>query len=242
MTSYRLLPVGDCGLTVEFGNCISEEINRKVSAFCRAFSEHPIRGVREVVPTFRSVTIYYDCGQISFRRLEWKVKRMIRTLADTDEHSGRIFIIPVCYEPPFAPDMERVMAHTGLTAEEIIRRHSAPDYLIYMLGFLPGFAYLGGLDPLIETPRLPSPRTKIETGSVGISGEQTGIYPLDSPGGWNLIGKTPLKVYDAGRETPILYRAGDKIRFRRIDEAEYERIARAVSDGTWQYEILESEE
>lgn len=239
---YKLLPAGEGGLVVEFGNSISEEINGRVSAFCKAYEARPIRGVRELVPTFRSVMVYYDCGQISYRMLTWKIKRLLKHCADAAQKSRRIFVIPVCYEEKYAPDMASVMAHTGLSREEVIERHSAPDYLIYMLGFLPGFAYLGGLDPAIVTPRLQSPRTKIEAGSVGIGGEQTGIYPLDSPGGWQLIGKTPLKVYDAERQTPILYQAGDMIRFRRISEVEFDIIAEAVRQNTYQYEILEAGE
>jgi KipI family sensor histidine kinase inhibitor len=240
MIEYRLLPAGENGLVVEFGNSISEEINGHVSAFCQAYQAHPIRGVRELVPTFRSVLVCYDCGVISYRMLTWKIKGLLKKCSGSVQSGKRTFVIPVCYGGSYGPDMESVMAHTGLTEEELIRRHSAPDYLIYMLGFLPGFAYLCGLDPALVTPRLKSPRTKIEAGSVGIGGEQTGIYPLDSPGGWQLIGKTPLKVYDAERETPILYQAGDRIRFRPVDEAEFLRISREIDRNTYQYEILEA--
>jgi KipI family sensor histidine kinase inhibitor len=212
----------------------------RVSAFCQAHTAHPIKGVTELVPTFRSVSVYYDCGKIGYSRLERKLRRLIRGLSDAVQTNRRIFVIPVCYEEPYAPDMEHVMAHTGLSRDEVIRRHSGSDYLIYMLGFLPGFAYLGGLDPALVTPRLSSPRTKIEAGSVGIGGEQTGIYPLDSPGGWQLIGKTPLKVYDAQRETPILYQAGDRIRFQPITRQVYEDIAEKIANHTYQYEILET--
>ena len=134
-------------------------------------------------------------------------------------------MIPVCYDGEFAPDMEDVCAHTGLQREQVIRLHTSRDYLIYMLGFLPGFPYLGGMDERIEAPRLETPRTLIPAGAVGIGGKQTGIYPLASPGGWRLIGRTPIKVYDPDREEPILYKSGDYIRFYPITEEEYKDIA-----------------
>ena len=137
--------------------------------------------------------------------------------------------------------MDIIAKHAGLTEEEVIRIHSSMDYLIYMLGFLPGFTYLGGLDERIHTPRLQTPRVRIEAGSVGIGGSQTGIYPLDSPGGWNLMGKTPVKTYDPDREVPILVEAGEYIRFVPVTEEEYLRIEEEVRNGTYQVTIHEEE-
>jgi KipI family sensor histidine kinase inhibitor len=150
--------------------------------------------------------------------------------------------IPVCYGGEYGPDLERIAAHAGLSTSEVIRIHSGRDYLIYMMGFLPGFCYLGGLDERIHTPRLSSPRLRIPAGSVGIGGSQTGIYPMDSPGGWQLMGMTPVKTYDPARETPILVEAGDYIRFVPVSEAEYFDIKAAVDAGTYQVRVRKGED
>jgi KipI family sensor histidine kinase inhibitor len=154
----------------------------------------------------------------------------------------KVYEIPVCYGGAYGPDIETIASHAGLSVEEVIRIHASRDYLIYMLGFLPGFCYLGGLDERIHTPRLSNPRIKISAGSVGIGGSQTGIYPLDSPGGWQLMGMTPVKTYDPSRDTPILVEAGDYIRFVPIDEAEFQRIKALVDRGEYQCTVYEGEE
>ena len=139
------------------------------------------------------------------------------------------------------PDIENVASHNHKTVEEVIRIHTSEDYLIYMLGFIAGFPYLGGMSKEIATPRLKSPRVRIDGGSVGIAGEQTGIYPVDSPGGWQLIGRTPLKLYDADREKPVLLEAGQYIRFKSVTQAEYDRIEREVAEKTYQYVVYDKE-
>lgn len=218
----RILPAGDCALVVEFGDRISEELNQKVQALNKELKAADLRGIVETVPTFRSLMVAYDPEIIGYGELKKILERMPADAGEGGKRNAKIVEIPVCYGGEFGEDLADVAAHNGLTEEEVIKLHSGRDYPIYMLGFLPGFPYLGGMDERLCTPRLSSPRTKIPAGSVGIGGEQTGIYPLDSPGGWRLIGRTPLKLYDPDREEPVLYRAGDVIRFVPITREEYE--------------------
>lgn len=222
MDDRRILPAGDCALVVEFGDQISEELNGKVQALNEALKKKKLRGIVETVPTFRSLLVVYDPEILSFGELRDRLGQIPVSMEDSGGRSSRIVEVPVCYGGEFGEDLADVAAYHGLTEEEVIRLHSGRDYPIYMLGFLPGFPYLGGLDERLCTPRLSSPRTRIPAGSVGIGGEQTGIYPLDSPGGWRLIGRTPLKLYDPDREEPAPYRAGDRIRFVPITREEYE--------------------
>lgn len=218
----RILAAGDQALIVEFGNAIDEKLNRRVQLLNKKITEMGMKGIVETVPTFRSLMITYDPAAVSFDKLK-KILEGIPAAADGKEkEEHRVIEIPVCYGGEFGEDLPEVAACTGLTEEEVVRIHSSREYNIYMLGFLPGFPYLGGMDSRLNTPRLQNPRTKIPAGSVGIGGEQTGVYPLDSPGGWRLIGRTPLKLYDPERERPILYEAGDYIRFVPITREEYE--------------------
>ena len=200
-------------MTIEFSKEISDITNRKIRFFASEIESANIKGVLETVPTFCSITIYFNPLIISSAKLKRKCLKIIKSYKVCDNNKKRVFLIPVCYSEQYAPDMEDVCKLTNLTKEEVINIHSSTDYLIYMLGFLPGFPYLGGMDKRIEVPRLDSPRTVIPSGAVGIGGKHTGVYPLASPGGWRLIGQTPLKLYDSEREKPILYNAGDYIRF-----------------------------
>lgn len=234
--SIRFLPCGDSALTVEFSQEINEQTNRKIQFLATQLSSGKVRGIRECVPTFCSLTVYFDSLTISTGKVKRKLTKFIASYKEDTGKQKRIFMIPVCYEDAYAPDLKDVCTLTGLSREEVIAIHSGTDYLIYMLGFLPGFPYLGNMDPRIEAPRLDSPRTRIPAGAVGIGGKQTGIYPLASPGGWRLIGQTPVKVYDPDRADPILYSAGDYIRFYPITGAEYTAIA---SSGGHTIEVRE---
>ena len=203
--------------------------------------EQHIEGVVEVIPAFSSLLVNYDPRVITYSQIRERMEKLLKLDVKSEESVCRIFEIPVCYGGEYGPDLENIAANAGLTPEEVIRIHSSRDYLIYMLGFLPGFAYLGGLDERIHTPRLANPRIRIRAGSVGIGGSQTGIYPLDSPGGWQLLGLTPVNPYDPQREIPILYEAGDYIRFVPITEEEFRDIRAQVEAGTYQCVIHRKE-
>lgn len=219
---------GDHALTMEFGRCISEDINDLVLAAEHSLCDEPVTGVIETVPTYRSLLVDYDSSVISFSDLSACLRRRMDNIDPSSTAKYRRWDIPCCYGLYFAQDMDAVMEHTGLKCEEIIQRHSAADYRVYMQGFLPGFVYLGGLDPLLETPRLKKPRLKIPRGAVGIGGSQTGVYPVASPGGWNLIGCTPVELYEPRRGEPILCSAGDHIRFVPINSCEYYDIRHEI--------------
>ncbi len=241
MQEIKILTAGDASLLIEFGKEISPEINAKITATVQLMKEQHIEGVVDIIPAFCSLLINYDPRVLSYDDISKRMKRLLKMDIKAGESSRRVFEIPVCYGGQYGPDLANIAEHAGLTEEEVIEIHSSRDYLIYMLGFLPGFCYLGGLDERIHTPRLANPRLKINAGSVGIGGSQTGIYPLDSPGGWQLMGMTPVKTYDPDREVPILLSAGDYIRFIPVDEEEYLRIKELVERDEYQCTVREGE-
>ena len=241
MQDIRILTAGDSSLLVEFGKEISPDINRKIAATVQLMKEQHIEGVVDIIPAFCSLLINYEPRVISYEEMKQRMQDLIRVDAKAEAGRKRVFEIPVCYGGEYGPDIANIAKNAGLSEKEVIEIHSSRDYLIYMLGFLPGFTYLGGLDERIHTPRLATPRIKINAGSVGIGGSQTGIYPLDSPGGWQLMGMTPVKTYDPEREIPILVEAGDYIRFVPITEAEYLEIKAQVERGEYQVVVHEGE-
>lgn len=218
--NYPVCLCGDCAVTLQIGNEISEQVNREVVNALAAIRRADISGVCELVPTYTSICIHYDPAVLSYEALRNALKLVkADPVEEKSDQEERVVEIPVCYGGEYGPDLEFVAEHNGLTAEEVVRRHSNGQYLVYMLGFLPGFAYMGGMDKTIACPRLISPRTKIPAGSVGIAGAQTGIYPLSSPGGWQLIGRTPLKMFAIdGEQTTFALSAGDLVRFVPITE------------------------
>lgn len=202
--------------------------------------ESNVPGIQEMLPSYRALMICYDPMQISYAELSEKITQM-HALCEKEEGGARsriIRLIPCCYGGEYGEDLEGMEKLTGLSQEEIIRIHAGTDYKIYMLGFLPGFVYLGGMDERIAAPRLESPRVAIPAGSVGIGGKQTGVYPIASPGGWRLIGTTPVKFYDPKAEKPILCNAGEYIRFQPVSKEEYRSIESKIQEGSWKPEIL----
>lgn len=232
--SYPQIKItGDTSVAVVFGNEISTDINTKIRAFDEALAEEQIDGVYETVPTYCSLTIHYAPEKIRYEALKEKLEALLAVSHKAQKLNTIVMEIPVVYGGEYGPDLETVAAHNGMSTEDVIRIHSGVEYLIYMLGFTPGFSYMGGMDESIATPRLKTPRVLIPAGSVGIAGKQTGIYPIDSPGGWQLIGRTPVKLYDAHRDTPILLDAGLHVKFIPIDEAEYKRIETRIEQGRY---------
>ncbi len=233
MAEVRFLLSGDTALTVEFGDAISEAVNARVRAFHIALEQSGIPGIVETVPAYRSLMVYYDPGVILHDALVRELEGLLDRMDSISIPPSEVLEIPVLYGGEAGPDLGFVAQHAGKTEEEVVRIHTSVEYLIYMLGFTPGFTYLGGMSEEIAAPRMETPRLNIPAGSVGIAGTQTGVYPIDSPGGWRLIGRTPARLYDPGRAVPILPKAGDYIRFRAIDQEEYDRIAAAEAAGTY---------
>ncbi|MCD8363027.1 MAG: 5-oxoprolinase subunit PxpB [Lachnospiraceae bacterium] len=241
MQNIKIVAAGDSSILIEFGSEINPEINRKITSTVQLIRAQQIEGIVDMIPAFCSLLINYDPRIITYDRIQSRMAELVKMDVKASAQKKKVFEIPVCYGGDFGPDIENIAANAGLSVEEVIKIHSSSDYLIYMLGFLPGFCYLGGLDERIHTPRLANPRVKIPAGSVGIGGSQTGIYPLDSPGGWQLMGLTPVKTYDPDRETPILLEAGDYIRFVPIDREEFDRIKELVDKNEYECVIREGE-
>ncbi len=231
--SYRIFPISDSALTIDFGNIINTTINQHILSLFRLLSKEPLPGMIEATPAYSSCTVYYDLFQL--RKLvpanktvqEWMAEQLVQKLnvplQETNLSAGLIKI-PVCYEKEFAPDIKEVTKGKNISPDEVIQIHISRTYYVYMIGFLPGFTYMGEVDEKIETPRKLHPRQKVEAGSVGIAGKQTGIYPLSSPGGWQIIGRTPLKMFDATKKEPTLLKAGDTVQFYPISKNEFENF------------------
>ena len=232
MTSpYTIFPLGDCALIVEFGNVISEAANRRVLALYEALRSLSFPYLTDLVPAYGSLAVYYDTVALVQTLDEEStafetVSDVVRGVLERDEGQGkeqtesRHVKVPVCYTPRFGPDLEEMARAKGLSADEIVRLHSERTYKVYMLGFLPGFAYMGEVDERLAMERRAAPRP-VQAGAVGIAGRQTGIYPLDSPGGWHVIGRTPLKLFHKKSDHPVLLAPGDTITFYSISEDEF---------------------
>lgn len=220
---YRI--AGDCGLLVEFGQGIDPQVNARVRSMAGALEKTRPDGILEIIPTYCSMLLIYDPTLTCPDKICPRIDTLDTTLDTEDQSLFKVVEIPVCYGSEFGPDIETVQKSHDLSSQEVIDIHCKPDYLIYMVGFTPGFAFLGGLDKRLHTPRLETPRMKVPKGAVGIANNQTGMYPVQSPGGWQIIGRTPLNLFNPNQDNPFLYRAGDKIRFIPISEQKFYAIA-----------------
>src|SRR5436190_17539870 len=228
--SYKIFFIGDSAATIDFGNIINEEINKKAISLFNYLSQHPLEGTIEAIPAYSSVTIYMNVPllrkKISPEKkvYEWITKELhkivLQDLEDTQPEKN-VVRIPVCYEDEFATDIHWLAEQKNISHQDIIRIHTSRQYRVYMLGFLPGFPYMAEVDDQVAVPRKAQPQW-ILAGSVGIAGKQTGIYPLNSPGGWQIIGRTPLKMFDKDETEPCLLKDGEYVQFYPITKDEFE--------------------
>lgn len=225
---YRIVPAGESVLIVEFEERIDPAVNATTIACAEAIQTAAVAGVRDVVPTYRSVAIYFDPLRTDTDALLERITHEAETAGPGAPVARDPLRIPVCYGGDLGPDLPQVAAFAKITADEVVQRHASAIYRVFMLGFVPGFAYLGMVDPTIAMPRRSTPRVRVPMGSVGIAGIQTGIYPAETPGGWQLIGQTPVRPFDPAREDPFLMKAGDAVEFYAVDRAEFDRLKAAA--------------
>lgn len=221
MKNYNCYPLGDSAIVLQFGDVIDEEVNMHIRSICCWLDEYTFEGFLEYVPGYTTITIYYQPWIVGFAELRGMMDEMLESVAEELPPPSKLIEIPVCYGGVYGPDLAFIASHNGLLENDVVNLHTSAEYLVYMIGFAPGFPYLGGLNEKIAAPRKASPSLKVPAGSVGIAGMQTGIYPLETPGGWQIIGNTPLALFDTEREQPSLLKAGDKVKFKSISEFEY---------------------
>ena len=227
MTGVRFLPAGDKVLLVEFGETIERALSERVLRLAERIKELRLNGVIETLPTFRSLLVRYDPLQTSGATLENEISAHLED-AGSAHDEVRLWHIPACYDRRCAPDLDEVAERTGLTSDEVVVRHSGTRFLVYVVGFAAGYPYMGDLPSELVLPRRADPRVRVPAGSIAMATTLTGIYPLESPGGWHLIGAAPIRLFDPNWERPALLRPGDFAKFEPVDFAEYERIRAAV--------------
>jgi len=241
MDDLKILTAGDSSLFIRIGNNIDPETNRCVRGIFRLLEDSDLSWIIESVPSYTGIAVYLNPLLITHKAAAASINDLVKNsppdLSCTD---SKILVVPVCYDEQFGPDQNYVCEHNRLHREELISIHCNPDYLVYMLGFTPGFPYMGGMDHRIATPRKEKPRLKIPSGSVGIAGEQTGVYPIESPGGWQLIGRTPLKLFDPDIENPFLVEPGMHIRFSPVDYNQYLDISARINESRYIPEIIKT--
>ncbi|MBG9737339.1 5-oxoprolinase subunit PxpB [Paenibacillus alvei] len=220
----RFFPLGDTAIVVEFGTVIGSDTHDQVRLLSLYLDEHPMYGMIEYVPAFTTVTVFYNPVLLRYSEAQKALESAAaQSLQMKLEGNVRTVDIPVCYGGSFGPDLEEVASHNELSPDEVVRIHSSGEYVVYLLGFAPGFPFLGGMSQRISTPRRSTPRLAIPSGTVGIAGMQTGVYPIVTPGGWQLIGRTPVPLFRPDMNPPTLLRTGDSVRFLPITEEEYKK-------------------
>lgn len=222
---FSIVPIGDAALLVAFAERLDAAVNARVVWVAEALRRAAPPGVRDVVPAFHSLAVYFDPLRTDHDRLTALLDVSAQSSRDATVVAAPTRQVPVCYGGSYGPDLEAMAASTGLSEPEIVARHVAPVYRVFMIGFSPGFAYMGTVDPTIAVPRRPTPRVRVPVGSVGIAGSQTGIYPSETPGGWMLIGRTPVRPFQPMRPDPFLFRPGDAVQFVAIDADAYRRLS-----------------
>jgi KipI family sensor histidine kinase inhibitor len=235
-SSPRILPCGDAALSVEFGSEIDPRLNARVLEL-DARLQGSSDGIVETVPTYRSLLVHYDPTVTDFESLKAAVLEASRDLSD-ELRQGRLWEVPVVYGGAFGIDLDEVAAVHALTPAQLIEKHAAPVYRVYMLGFVPGFAYLGGLDPTIATPRRETPRSRTPAGTISIGGIQALVASIEAPSGWHLLGRTPVRSFMPRRDPVFLFEAGDRVRFRPIDAARWDDLDRAAAAGEIVAEVI----
>ncbi|MDB5211229.1 MAG: hypothetical protein JWQ30_2056 [Sediminibacterium sp.] len=230
-TPYHIYPCGDHAVTIELGDGINAAVNQNVISLFQYLTEHKIEGMKDMIPAYNTLTIVYDTSLLKkknpgipvYETISAHLQKAAGLANEKNAARARLIKIPVCYDPSLAPDLVSLAETHQLSVDEVVKLHTARTYRVYMIGFLPGFAYMGSVDEKIITPRKTQPRTMVPAGSVGIAGEQTGIYPFDSPGGWQLIGQTFTQMFDEKKETPCYLQPGDEVQFYPVSIAEFEK-------------------
>ena len=227
----RFLPAGDLALSVELGDDISVDVNTRVRALEFLIGQKALRGVVETVPSYRALLVYYDPGVVGYDALCAELGGLAEQAGATAMPPAREVELPCCYGGELGPDLTVAAGRLDLSPDELVRLHAGAEYLVYFIGFTPGLPYMTGAPERLTIPRLDTPRVKVPAGSVGIGGTQCCVYSVESPGGFWLLGRTPLRLYDPAAREPILLRPGDRVRFRRIDHPEFDDIAARVAAG-----------
>jgi len=231
VSTFRIVPVGDATMVVEFEERIDPAVNARAIAAAEALRAAAIAGVRDVVPTYRSVAVYYDPLLTDYERLVWRLEDAVAVPAPAANVEPPRIRLPVCYGGDFGPDLPEIARFARMSEAEVIEIHTSRTYRVFMLGFMPGFAYMGLVDSRIAIPRRETPRVRVPPGSVCVAGVQTSIHPVEAPSGWHLIGRTPVRPFDPSRRDPFLMKPADEVQFYAIGRDEFDRLDRAQASS-----------